>query len=461
MVDDVEQDIVDVVVIGAGVAGLFAAVEAAEMDASVMLLESQPEIGGSSRLSGGYVALCETELEQASRDELLADLDEAHHHDSQFELSRVYTENSADTYLRLKDLGVEFISTMQFSHMSKPWAHEPGGIGGGAELVMKLEKAARRRGVKILTSTRARGLLRNEKGRVVGVEISRDGRRSVLRARRAVVLTCGGFTRNPELIEQYGRAGAEKITPLTGAGSLGDGLLMGKDINADTTYLEIGVAPTGPVDPVMNAMSLVNYKGAILVNKNGQRFCRESDVYLDLSWAGLKQPDTLMIQVYDAEIREDYMRWKLAHVLGLCREIKADSIEGLGAELNASHDVDSEGLLRTVAAYNGYAESGHDPDFERVHCVGTAGKLRPISKAPFYAAVLVPGTTHFNGGLRISRNMQVVDTEGDVILGLYAAGEVIGGFHGAGYMSGSFLGSSLIFGRIAGRNAADEVKRAV
>src|SRR3546814_7121572 len=92
------------------------------MDASVILIESQPEIGGSSRLSGGYVTLCETELAPGSRDELLADLDEAHHHDSHFELSRVYVDNSADTYLRLKDLGVEFTSSMQFSHMSEPWA---------------------------------------------------------------------------------------------------------------------------------------------------------------------------------------------------------------------------------------------------------------------------------------------------------------------------------------------------
>ncbi len=461
MAADIEQENADVIVIGAGVAGLFAAVEAAEMDASVVLLESQPEIGGSSRLSGGYVTLCETELEPGSRDELLADLDEAHHHDSHFELSRVYTENSADTYLRLKDLGVEFIGTMHFSHMSKPWAHEPGGIGGGAELVLKLEKAAKRRGVKILASTRARRLVLNEQGRVTGVEVSQDGSINVLRARRAVVLTTGGFTRNPELIKEHGKAGAEKITPLTGPGSLGDGLLMGRDINAATTYLDIGVAPTGPVDPVMNAMSLVNYKGAILVNKNGQRFCRESDVYLDLSWAGLKQPETLMIQIYDAAIRRDYMQWKLAHVLGLCRETKAGTLEELGAALHASHGVDAQGLRRTVATYNRYVEAGRDPDFDRTHCVGTAGDLRPLLEPPFYAAVLVPGTTHFNGGLRVNRNMQVINAQGDIILGLYAAGEVTGGFHGAGYMSGSFLGSSLIFGRIAGKNAADEIARVV
>jgi fumarate reductase flavoprotein subunit len=211
----------------------------------------------------------------------------------------------------------------------------------------------------------------------------------------------------------------------------------------------------------MNGMSLVNYKGAILVNKDGRRFCRESDVYLDLSWAGLRQPETLMIQVYDAAIREDYMRWQLAHVLGLCRETKADTVADLGAALQASHGVDAEGLRRTIDAYNGHVESGSDPEFGRTHCVGVAGALRKLLKPPFYAAVLVPGTTHFNGGLLVNRNMQVIDRDGDIVLGLYAAGEVIGGFHGAGYMSGSFVGSSMIFGRVAGKNAADEATHAI
>src|SRR3546814_18735872 len=124
--------------------------------------------------------------------------------------------------------------------MGGPWAQEPGGIGGGAELVSKLEKAAGRRGVRILTSTRARRLVRNEKGRVVGVEVSQADDTRVLRAHKAVVLTSGGFTRNPELIEQYGSPGAQHITPLKGLGSLGHGLLMGDDIKADNTSLETG-----------------------------------------------------------------------------------------------------------------------------------------------------------------------------------------------------------------------------
>jgi len=447
---------VDVVVLGGGVAGLFAAIEAAEMGASTILLESEPTIGGSSRLSGGHVTLCETELEPGGRQDLLEDLDDAHHHDSYFELSRVYVDNAADTYVRLKELGVEFIGAMQYAHMSRPWAHEPGGIGGGAEIVARLEQAAVRRGVRVVVASRAVDLVRDGSGRVIGAEAEGPAGRTRYRARKAVVLATGGFTRNPELIRKYGRPGAELFTPVTGNGSLGDGLRMALDIGAATSYLEIGVAPTVPVDPVTGGASLVNYKGAILLNKEGVRFCRESDVYLDLSWAGVRQPEQIMIQVYDSTIRKDYLDWRLSAVLGLCHEISASSLEGLGELLREQHGVDAESLVATVKAYNENVTSGTDPEFGRTHLVGTTGGLSRIENGPFFAAVLKPGTTHFNGGLRVNRNMQVLDAAGDAIRGLYAAGEVTGGFHGKGYLSGSYLGSALIFGRIAGKNAADE-----
>ena len=446
----------DVVVLGGGAAGLFAAIEAAEMDVDVVLLESQPAIGGSSRLSGGYVVLCETELQPGPRRELLEDLDEAHHHDSNFELSRVYVDNAAETYVRLTELGVEFVGTMQFAHMSRPWAHEPGGIGGGAEIVHRLERAAQRRGVRTVLATRAVQLLKDDEGRIAGVAADGPEGRANYRAARAVVLASGGFTRNPEMIRKYGRPGAEKILPITGKGSLGDGLKMGMELAAATSYLEIGVAPSSPMDPEVGGSSLVNYKGAVLINKEGRRFCRESDVYVDLSWAGLRQSEELMIQVYDSCIRRDYLDWRLSALLGLCPELSAPTLEALGALLQERWGVDGAALAATVCTYNGYVAAGLDPDQGRSHLVGTAGELVKIGSGPFFAVVLRPGTTHFNGGLRVNRNMQVLDARGNALAGLYAAGEVTGGFHGSGYMSGSFLGSALIFGRIAGKNAADE-----
>ncbi len=446
----------DVVVLGSGGAGMLAAIEAAEMDVRTVVLEGQPELGGSTRLSGGYVSLCETELVSGRREALLEDLDEAHHHDSHFELSRVYVDSAADTYRRLQELGVEFVGTMQFAHMSQPWAHEPGGIGGGAEIIGKLQQAAVRRQVEFRASTRATALVMNAAGRIVGVVAQTASGQQSFHARKAVVLATGGFTRNPDLIKRYGREEAAKFLPITGKGSLGDGLKLGLGVEAATSYLEVGIAPTGPVDPVSGGASLVNYKGAILVNKEGKRFCRESDVYLDLSWAGVRQTGQLMIQVYDSEIRADYLNWRLSSILGQCQEHSASTMEQLAARLSAVCGMDAAALVETVAGYNRYVDNGYDPDFGRGNLVGSAGALRRIEKSPFFATVLKPGTTHFNGGLRVNRNMQVLRKNGDVIPGLYAAGEITGGFHGTGYMSGTFVGSALIFGRIAGKNAADE-----
>ena len=118
--------------------------------------------------------------------------------------------------------------------------------------------------------------------------------------------------------------------------------------------------------------------------------------------------------------------------------------------------MNADAMVETVNRYSSYVDAGDDPEFGRKNLVGTSGKPVKLDTAPFYGIISVPGTTHYNGGLRINTKMQVINVFGEIIPGLYAAGEVTGGFHGAGYMSGSALGMALIFGLIAGRNAAGE-----
>lgn len=445
----------DVIVVGSGAAGLMAAVEAADAGASVVVLESEAEIGGSTKLSGAYVALCETPLQPGTRDELLEDLRHAHHEDAQDELSRLYVDHAGDTFRRLDELGIRFVRTFQFAHMSKPWAHELSGdrMGGGAEIVGQLEAASQQRGIAIHTSAAASRLV-VEDGRVAGVRVRRGDIEHSLRARRGVVLATGGFTRNTELIRNFGRPEAGQILPLTGTGSRGDGLLMGMAIGAGTSYMTVGVAPTAPTDPETGKGVMVVYAGAIALNKRGVRFCRESDLYIDICWAALVQPEGTFVQIYDHAMRENYALTMMGKVLTGFREIRADTIEALAGILQKDHGFDAGGLAASVRNYNVDVRAGMDQQFGRTGLVGDSGTLRTLEQGPFYAAICRAGTTHFNGGLTVGTDMGVRGVFGDPIAGLYAAGETTGGFHGAGYMSGTFVGMALIFGRVAGRSAA-------
>lgn len=449
---------VDVVVLGGGAAGLMGAIEAADHGAKVVVVERESQLGGSSRLSGGYVGLCETELEPGDREELFADLVESHHGDHDEALSRLYVDAAPDMYVRLAELGVRFSSTHQFAHMSRPWGHEMplGDLGGGAQIIEALAAAARARDVKIITSAPARRLVRNDRGVVTGVLVEDRGVEEYVDASRGVLVASGGFTRNPSLIKHFGRPGTEQISPITGPGSLGDGLIMGMALGAATSYLGPGVAPTGPMDPVEEKGCLVNYSGAILINASGMRFTDESEGYLDISWAGLAQPDGIMIQVFDSQILAAYMNTMIGQVLSGWKLHCADTIEELFASVAADVALDADTAVNSVTLYNRAVENGTAVEFDRRNLIGTDGSLVPIDQAPFHAVVARAGTTHFNGGLRIDDDMRVIDVFGQRIPHLYAAGEVTGGFHGMGYLSATHLGSALIFGRVAGRNLAGD-----
>jgi len=450
----------DVVVLGGGAAGLMAAVEAADAGREVLVLEKQPAIGGSTALSGGYVALCETDLQPGTRDELLADLRASHRHDAQDDLSVAYVDDAPDTYRRLNDLGIRFAGTMQFANMSRAWGHELplGDQGGGAQIVDRLAAAARDRGVRIVAGVRTTRLVSDDAG-VVGVVAEVDGHRSVVAAGRGVVVATGGFTRNPDLIKAYGRPGTEDILPITGAGSHGDGLLMASALGAATSYVGRGVAPTTPVEPATGKGCVVNYHGGILLNREGRRFCDESAVYVDLCWAGLAQTDHFMVQVFDDAARAAYATTMVGQVMSGGDTFTGDTVEELLGAVADATGLDAATAVATVHEYNRYASAGADPVFGRRHLIGTDGALRPIDQPPFQAIVVVPGTTHFNGGLRVAADMAVVDVFGDPIPRLFAAGEVTGGFHGSGYMPATHVGSALIFGRRAGRSAAQVSRR--
>lgn len=443
----------DVLVLGAGGAGLLAAIEAADAKSKVLMLESEPVRAGSTPISGGIVTLCQTPMQPGSCDELYADLRKAHRNDDDPEMVRTYVDNCSATYKRLVDSGVKFTRVSTWSGMSKPWGHDS---SSAAEMCSALAATAKKKGAELLLNTRAKRLVVNPKGRVVGIEAESRGRKRYFGARKAVVIATGGFTRNAALAKNFGRPGSEKIFPLTGIGSRGDGLIMAWGLGSNMTYMTDGVGPTAPADKETGKTVVAFYAGCVIVNKDGKRFYRESEVYSDICWAGLQQPDILMFQIFDAKVKKALEGTPLGNLMKGCKEYQAGSLAELGDMLNKAAGLNSRAMVETITRYNGYVDAGKDPEFDRTNLVGNSSKLVKIDTPPFYGIVTVPGTTHFNGGLKVSPRMQVLNVFGETVPGLYAAGEVTGGFHGKGYVSGSAVGMAVIFGRVAGINAAKE-----
>jgi fumarate reductase flavoprotein subunit len=445
-------------VIGGGLAGFAAALEASEAGADVLLLEKLETTGGSSAMSGGCLAFAGTDLQAANgiadSDELLErDLIEVSDHESDPLLVRAYVANQLDTYHWLRDRGVEFSPVIEASSgQSVPRVHtvDP------ADAVRVLEARCRDTGrVTVMRSTRALHLLRaGDDAPVRGVVATGPHGEFSVVARDGVLLASGGFCRNAELVHRFAPQ-YDNAVFVGGDGNVGDGLRMAWRLGADLrdmAYIK-GTYGKHPVDTLNHHSCLAVYKGAIAVNQDGRRFVDESISYKLLGDAVMAQPYHTSYQIFDQPIFEsgdDRVR-----ILDFGRRmeegllIKADTLQALAQQI----EVPYETLRSTVDAYNRQVDVGEDPDFGRRALVHNHGSLRRIETAPFYA---YPSTAAVFGtycGLRVEAGMRVIDVFGAPIAGLYAAGEVTGGFHGGAYMTGSALGKAAVFGRVAARSA--------
>lgn len=447
----------DVVVIGGGLAGHCAALEAATAGAQVILLEKEDRVGGSTVLSGGSFAFAGTELQRGqgiedSNEQLFDDLRRVGGHCNDPALVRAYVDNQLDTYHWLARHGVEFSKLFLAAGQSVPRAHSR----NPREVLDCL--AARAAGfgtVRTTVRTAVRRIVRDgTEGGVRGVIAEREGRRVSIRAKQGVVLASGGFSRNDALLKLFAPA-QEKTMRAGGAGSTGDGLLMAWHLGAgmrDMGYI-LGTFGGHPsAKPGEHALMLPIYVGAIAVNAKGQRFISESKSYKLIGDAVLKQPDAIGYQIFDQRIYDKgtpgipTMAFQEKHRIG--QVLSAPTLEELADALG----IDRQGLAATVAEYNAALDAGSDP-FGREGLSMEYGRLSRIDAPPFYGYPSRSVIVATYCGVSIDPGMRVLDVFDDVIPNLYAAGEVVGGLHGRAYMTGSSLGKATIFGRIAARSA--------
>ncbi|MEV0666469.1 FAD-dependent oxidoreductase [Actinomadura luteofluorescens] len=454
----VETDLperVGVLVLGAGLAGCAALLAAAEAGRYALLLEKTGEIGGSTVKSAGLSAFAGTDeqAEQGIADsvELLReDLAEVGRRRGDPALIDLYCEHQLATYRWLKEHGVRYGEIHAASGQSAPRSHP----ADTTRMLHLLLAAAGELGARVMLGTPAHRLL-HDGARVTGVRLA-DGREVLA---DAVVLATGGFSMNPELLAAFAPQ-MENALRQGGAGNQGDGLMMAMALGAglrDTPHIKGTYGHYHVEHPGEDGTGILAvYKGAIAVNREGRRFVDESRNYKEIGDAALAQPGVTTWQVFDA--RTMALANDEVPIYEFAGRERAGMLLGSGtvAGLEAAIGLPGGSLQRTVAEYNAAIREGRADAFGRAHLSGGVGEPTPIDRPPFYAHPSGTVVLATYCGLTVDTRMRVLDWWGDPIGRLYAAGEITGGFHGAGYMTGTSIGKSGVFGRLAGRNAADE-----
>ena len=453
---------VDVVIVGAGGAGLQAAIEAALAGASVLIFEKQARLlESSTAISVGRISFACTEIQKQngiedSNDLLISDITQTGQYKNDPELVEAYAANQLDTFRQLSNLGVKWSPTVTaLAGMSVPRGH----LTDPVDLVRILKRAVDDQQVPVLFQIPVTELITDDKGIVIGVSVlERSGLTSRVRARKGVVLASGGFARDAQRLATID-ARFSKVVATSGAGHHGDGLRMALALGASTRDIEY-IQPSFELHAngaTSDDILILYYQGGIIVNALGKRFVNESISYKDIARACLDQPRMMGFQIFDHTVFEKAVAAQQAAGQGSPMTLDAAKIRMLLSantlsEIEEKANMPAGALQKSIERYNHFVTSGTDVDFGRQALAGKYGLPQRIEKPPFYAFATIGHLLATYGGIAVDKKMRVL-RNGVPIPGLYAAGEAMGGFHGASYHSGTAIGKALVFGRIAGKNA--------
>lgn len=487
---------VDVVVVGAGNAGLCAAIAAREAGADVLLLERAPraERGGNSAFTGGVMRfayrgaddlralvpdLSDAELANADfgsypEETFYADLARVTEYRADPELADLLVSRSQETLRWMVGLGVRLTPTYgrqayQVGDKLRFWGSVPLEVsGGGPGLVDALFTAAEKAGVQVAYQARATSLRTDVDGAVCGVAgRSPDGAFQVRAG--AVVLAAGGFQANTEWRTRYLGPGWDLAKVRGSRFDTGDGIAMalaagamphGNWSGAHAVGWDRNAPDVGDLS-VGDGFNKHNYQFGIMVNAEGRRFLDEGADLRNLTYAKygrviLAQPGQFAWQVFDRKVG-DLLRREFYRIRRVTR-VTGDTLEELAQRLDG---VDPAQCVATIREFNAAVRTDVPFDPTVKDGRGTAGIDPPkshwaqaIDEPPFEAFAVTCGISFTFGGVRAGTDARVVDTEGDPIPGLYACGELVGGLFYFNYPGGSGLTWGAVLGRVAGAGAA-------
>ena len=487
----------DVVVVGAGGAGMTAAITAAAEGKTVVILESQSMVGGNSvRATGGMNAgktvyqdenefgesagvekTLKTAAEKYADNETITalaktvseqwaayqanptgyfDSVELMELDTMIggkgindpELVETLCANSADAIDWLDEHGITLHNVSSFGGASVKRIHRPVNAEGktvsvGSYMIPLLQENCEKAGVKMMLDTTATEILTDANGAAVGVKATGASGETVTVNAKAVVLASGGFGANLDMVVKY-KPELKGFMTTNAPGIQGQGIEMAQAIGAATVDMDqIQIHPTVEANTAALITEGLRGDGAILINEEGQRFIDEVGTRDVVSAAEIAQTGSYSWLVVDqamvdaSSVIQGYIK-KGYTVTGATYE-----------ELGKAMGVDAAAFAETMEKWNGYVEAKNDPDF------GRTSFANPLNTAPYYAVKVTAGVHHTMGGLKINANTEVLNEKGEVIPGLFAAGEVTGGVHGANRLGGNAVADFTVFGRIAGAAASD------
>lgn len=455
-----EEKNADVIVIGAGGAGLAAAVTAAEEGATVIVIEKMPKAGGNTVISGGAHNAADPDR-QSKMNPPIEDSPNKHYQQT-FEggdskgnpdLVRVLADNTLDGIHWLESLGMEFNPEV-FTVLGGLWprAHKPVkplGTGYIDTYLAVLEKS----GIEIMYNTTAEEIMMADGAAIGVVATGKTGNKVTLKANKGVIIATGGFGANIAMRDEFNKSwpALTNLKTTNHPGATGDGMWMAQAVGANLIDMDyIQLLPMG--DPVTGSLSGNIEQGVenrIFVNKEGNRFVAEDERRDVMTKALFEQTDTAMWVILDAHSyptgdTKNNFNESIDQLVTDERAFQADTLEELAAQIG----VNPANLKAAVEGFNAAVEKGEgDP-------MGRKLFQDKIDTPPFYAGARVPTVHHTMGGIQINTDAQVLHADGTVIKGLYAAGETTGGVHGTNRLGGNALADITVFGRIAGKNAA-------
>ena len=449
----------DTVIVGAGGAGLSAAIQMAQDGRNVTVIEKAGITGGNSSLASAGMNAAETKLQKEEGvndtvDLFVEDTMKGGHELNNRDLVEFLAKNSADAVDWLEELGaplkqLKFAGGQSEMRTHAPINDEGKSIPVGNYLVSKLTAKAKELGVSIVYDARVEKVLM-EDGRAVGVEATyKDGEKLTVNA-GAVIVATGGFGSNQEMVEKYNPELKGYVS--TNAKSIeGDAISFLEEINANFIDMDqIQIHPT----VVQKDGSLISEglrgEGAILVNQDGKRFVDELQTRDFVSKEILSQKDPSAWLIVDQSMFDQSATIAKYFDKGLLT--KCDDYKAL-ADLIGT---DEETIKETIEGWIEIVKNNEDKEFGRKGMDETRSDL---SKAPYYAVQISPGIHHTMGGVEVNTKSEVIDKEGNTIPGLYAAGEVTGGIHGANRLGGNAIADIVVFGRNAAKNAEEYITK--